>query len=102
MGGMPDAWLEGRVVCAGKDGDRLDHRDGIKGARQAGVPDPYLPTMDGIVDSPCAAQVIVTHGFATTFVGRPIRVPLESAGCVNFRGPALGVCVYRNRIALYA
>src|SRR5580658_8336000 len=31
-GGKPNTWLDGRVVFAAKDGDRLDHRDGIEGA----------------------------------------------------------------------
>jgi probable phosphoglycerate mutase len=91
--GKPDSWLEGRVVFAGKDGDRLDHRDGIDGAetRREFLTRIYR-AMDRIVKSPCATQVVVTHGFAVTFVlAAWIWMPPESAGWVNFRSNAGGI-----------
>jgi probable phosphoglycerate mutase len=92
-GGKPSAWLDGRVVFAAKDGDRLDHRDGVEGAESKRE---FLTriyrAMDRIVESPCETQVVVTHGFAMTFVlAAWIKMPLESAGWVNFRSNAGGI-----------
>jgi probable phosphoglycerate mutase len=92
-GGKPNSWLDGRVVFVGKDGDRLDHNDGIEGAetRREFMTRIYR-AMQRIVESPCGAQVVVTHGFAMTFVVAAwIRMPLESAGWVNFRSNAGGI-----------
>jgi 2,3-bisphosphoglycerate-dependent phosphoglycerate mutase len=85
-GGQPSSWLKGQVVFAGRDGDRLDHRDGIDGAEtKREFLTRIYRAMSRIVESPCATQVIVTHGFAVTFVVAAwIRMPLESAGWVTF------------------
>jgi broad specificity phosphatase PhoE len=97
-GGKPDSWLEGRVVFAGKDGDRLDHRDGIEGAEtKRELMTRVFRAMDRIVESPCGTQVVVTHGYAMTFVVAAwIRMPLESAGWVNFRSNAGGITHLRE------
>lgn len=96
--GKPSSWLEGRVVFVGKDGDRLDHRDGIEGAEtKREFLTRIYRAMDRIVESPCATQVIVTHGFAMTFViAAWIKMPLESAGWVNFRSNAGGITHLRE------
>ncbi len=92
-GGKPNAWLDERVVFAGKDGDRLDHRDGIEGAEtKREFLTRIYRAMDLIVASPCETQVVVTHGLALSFVITAwIRMPLESAGWVNFRGGPGGI-----------
>jgi probable phosphoglycerate mutase len=102
-GGKPDAWLDGRVVFAGKDGDRLDHRDGIEGAEtRREVLTRIYRAMDRIVESPCETQVVVTHGFAMTFVVAAwIRMPLDSAGWVNFRSNAGGITHLREDDELF-
>ena len=90
-GGKPNAWLEGRVVFDASN--RLDHRDGIEGAetKREFITRIYR-AMDRIVESPCDTQVVVTHGYAMTFVVAAwIRMPLESAGWVNFRSNAGGI-----------
>ena len=102
-GGKPDSWLDGRVVFVGRDGDRLDHRDGIEGAETKRE---FLTliyrAMDRIVESPCATQVVVTHGFALTFVVAAwIKMPLESAGWVNFRSGAGGITHLREDDTLF-
>ncbi len=102
-GGKPAAWLDGRVVFAGRDGDRLDHRDGIEGAEtKRELMTRIYRAMDRIAASPCATQVIVTHGFAMTFVVAAwIRMPLESAGWVSFRSNAGGITHLREDDELF-
>ena len=102
-GGKPSAWLDGRVVFAGKDGDRLDHRDGIEGAEtRRELMTRIYRAMDRIAASPCATQVVVTHGFAMTFVVAAwIRMPLESAGWVSFRSNAGGITHLREDDELF-
>lgn len=97
-GGQPNAWLEGRMVLPAKDGDRLDSRDGIKGAetkREFAVR--VYRALDAVVASPCPTQVVVTHGFALTFaIAAWIRMPIESAGWVNFRSGPGGITHLRE------
>jgi 2,3-bisphosphoglycerate-dependent phosphoglycerate mutase len=102
-GGKPNAWLDGQVVFAGKHGDRLDHRDGIEGAEtKREFLTRIYRAMDQIVESPCATQVVVTHGFALTFVVSAwIRMPLENAGWVNFRSNAGGITHLREDDELF-
>jgi 2,3-bisphosphoglycerate-dependent phosphoglycerate mutase len=102
-GGKPDSWLDGRVVFVGKDGDRLDHRDGIEGAEtKREFLTRIYRAMDRIVASPCATQVVVTHGFAMTFVVAAwIGMPLESAGWVSFRSNAGGITHLREDDELF-
>ena len=86
-GGKPDAWLEARTVAAPKDGNRLDHRDGLAEAEtKREFATRIYRAMDAIAASPCPVQVVVTHGYAVTFaIAAWIRMPLESVGWVNFR-----------------
>ncbi len=50
--------------------------------------------VDRILSSPCSHQVVVTHGFALTFVVAAwIQLPLESAGYVNLRSTSGGITV---------
>ncbi|CAN7263817.1 histidine phosphatase family protein [Phenylobacterium sp. LjRoot164] len=86
-GGQPDAWLEERTVLAPKDGDRLDHRDGLSEAEtKREFATRLYRAMDAVAASPCPVQVVVTHGYAVTFaIAAWIRMPLESVGWVNFR-----------------
>jgi broad specificity phosphatase PhoE len=102
-GGKPGSWLEGRVVFAGKDGDRLDHRDGIEGAEtKREFLTRIYRAMDRIVESPCPTQVVVTHGYAMTFVlAAWIQMPLASAGWVNFRSTAGGITHLREDDELF-
>lgn len=50
--------------------------------------------MDGIIARPAELQIIVTHGFALTFVAAAwivaawIGMPLEAVGFVNFTVPS--------------
>jgi broad specificity phosphatase PhoE len=92
-GGKPDAWLQEHVEHAGRDGDRLDHRDGIGGAEtKREFLTRLYRAMDAIVTRPCATQIVVTHGFALTYlVASWIRMPPEAAGWVNFKSASGGI-----------
>lgn len=97
-GGRPEAWLEERAVYVPRDGDRLDHRDGIEGAEtKREFATRIYRAMDRIAQSPCATQVVVTHGYAVTFaIAAWIGMPLESVGWVNFKSNAGGVTHLRE------
>ncbi|EHM03469.1 phosphoglycerate mutase family protein [Acetobacteraceae bacterium AT-5844] len=97
-GGRPDAWLEAHAVYASKDGDRLDHRDGIPDAEtKREVATRIYRAMERIEQSPCPIQVVVTHGYAITFaIAAWIHMPIESVGWVNFRSSSGGISHLRE------
>ncbi len=66
---------------------RLDHRDGIENAETKREFLTRIYRVFQLIESrPDPVQVIVTHGYAMTFVVACwIGMPLESAGLVNFR-----------------
>jgi probable phosphoglycerate mutase len=85
--GKPQAWLDARFVfppAAGKQ-SRLDHQFGIAGAEtRREIATRVYRAMDAILASPAEYQVIVTHGFALTFVVAAwIGMPLEAAGLIG-------------------
>jgi len=83
--GKPQAWLHARQTAA-PDDNRLDHRGGIENAetRREFANRIYRAT-DMIVERPCNTQIIVTHGFALTFVlAAWIKMPINAVGYVNF------------------
>lgn len=65
---------------------RLDHVEGIDGAetrREAGAR--VYAAMDTVLARPASQQVVVTHGFAHSFVvGRWLELPLEAMGRATF------------------
>lgn len=85
-GGQPQAWLDERFVPPPADGERMRHDEGIAGAETKwDLATRVYAAVDKILDSGCEHQVVVTHGFATTFVlAAWIRMPMEAAGYVNF------------------
>ncbi|NKC01169.1 MAG: histidine phosphatase family protein [Pseudomonadales bacterium] len=89
--GKPDAWLQERLVPA-PDDNRLDHRI-VEGAetRRECLTRIYRRVDELIADSN-SIHIIVTHGFALTFViARWIGLPLEAAGWVNFASTPGGI-----------
>lgn len=93
--GRPQAWLDARFVPPPPAGDRMNHAEGIEGAetRQQFAARVYA-AVDEVLASPCAHQVVVTHGFALTFVVAAwIGMPLESTGYVNLRSSSGGITV---------
>ncbi|ALG10179.1 histidine phosphatase family protein [Kibdelosporangium phytohabitans] len=84
--GRPQAWLDERFVPPPAGGDRLRHDFGVPGAetRESCARRVYA-AMDDILARPGEQQVIVTHGFAVTFVVAAwIGMPLPAAGLVAF------------------
>lgn len=83
--GKPQAWLDTRRLPVPEQGG-LDDTGGIQGAetrRQTGTR--IYRAMDEILADPADCQIIVTHGFALTFViAWWIGMPIESLGRVNF------------------
>lgn len=103
--GKPRSWLDERFVHAPRIGNRMDHRYGIPGAeskRESGQR--IYRAMDRILASPCSYQIVVTHGFALTFVVAAwIKMPLDSAGYIAVRSTSGGIThlfeddVFHNR-----
>ena len=101
--GKPQRWLDTRFEPA-PDQNRLDHRNISDAETKREFLTRVFRAVDEIV---CTAQpnhVIITHGFAMTFVvARWIGMPLESAGFVNFRSNSGGIThlqeddLFRNR-----
>lgn len=85
--GKPKEWLEERFVAPPAMGDRMAHDEGLSGAEsKAFFAKRIYEVMDAILESHCEHKVIVTHGFALTFiVAWWIKMPIESLGYVNFR-----------------
>jgi probable phosphoglycerate mutase len=92
-GGKPQRWLDERFVHAPRDSNRLDHEIGIQGAEtiRAFAARIYR-SMEVILASPCSHQIIVTHGFALTFVMASwIKMPLDSAGYIHIKHTGGGI-----------
>lgn len=89
--GKPQRWLDARFRPAPED-NRLDHRS-LEGAEtKREFLTRLFRAVDEIVRSDHPHHVVVTHGYAMTFVvARWIGMPLESAGFVNFRSSAGGI-----------
>lgn len=84
--GRPQRWFDERFVVPPITGDRMAHDEGLPGAEtKAAFAARIYAAMDAILRSPAEHQVIVTHGFALTFVVAAwIRMPLSSLGYVSF------------------
>lgn len=90
--GKEQSWLDERFVFppvpeAPFDHNvRLDHSEGIAGAetrREAGTR--VYAAVENVLARPASHQVVVTHGFAHTFViGRWLELPLEAMGRATF------------------
>ncbi|MFE4685229.1 histidine phosphatase family protein [Streptomyces sp. NPDC056721] len=86
-GGKPQEWLDRRFVPPPAVGERMDHDENVKGAEtKAAWAQRVYAAMDEILQSPCAHQILVTHGGSLTFVVASwIKMPIESAGYASFR-----------------
>jgi probable phosphoglycerate mutase len=91
--GKPQAWLDERFVYPSKTSNRMDHLEGITGAesRREFAARIYR-ALDRILASPCPYQIVVTHGFALTFViAAWITMPLEAAGHIAVQSTSGGI-----------
>ena len=97
-GGRPQEWLDQRFVPPPPAGERMRHHEGVVGAEtRAALADRIYEVMDAILSSACEHQVIVTHGFAVTFVlAAWIRMPIESTGYVSFHAASGSITTLRE------
>ncbi|WKG00856.1 histidine phosphatase family protein [Mycolicibacterium sp. HK-90] len=96
--GRPQHWLDDRFVAPPAVGDRLTHDEGLRGAetREAFARRIYA-AMDAITAGAVRHQVIVTHGFALTFViAAWIRMPIQALGYVNFAAGSGSITTLRE------
>jgi probable phosphoglycerate mutase len=103
--GKPQAWLDERFIYPPKTGNRMDHEEGILGSEtRREIAQRIYRALDQILASPCSHQIIVTHGFALTFVVAAwIKMPLDAAGHIAVKSTSGGLThlleddVYHNR-----
>jgi probable phosphoglycerate mutase len=82
--GQPQEWLSRNQVPPSED-DLLDYRGVIKGETRREVAARIYPALEQIAARDCETQIIVTHGFALTFiVAAWIDMPIETLGRVSF------------------
>jgi probable phosphoglycerate mutase len=89
------------------EGDRMGHRY-IPGSESRGeVAQRIYAALDAIMQRPCEHQIIVTHGYAFTFlVAAWIRMPVEALGYAVFKTPSGSITtlheddLYRGRMVL--
>jgi probable phosphoglycerate mutase len=64
----------------------MDHRGGIEDAEtRRDIAGRVYRRVESIIERPCERQIIVTHGFALTFViAAWIKMPLDAAGYLSF------------------
>lgn len=96
--GRPQSWLDERFIPPPAVGDRLDHDEGIPGAEtKAAFAARVYAAMEAITARSAEFQVIVTHGFALTFIiAAWIRMPSESLGYTNFRSQPGSITTLRH------
>lgn len=96
--GRPQAWLDERFLPPPAVGDRMGHEEGVREAetKEAFARRIYA-VMDEILDHPREHQIVVTHGYALTFVVAAwIGMPADSLGYVNFRAPSGSITTLRE------
>ncbi len=76
----------------------MNHDEGVAGAEtKAAFAARVYAAMETILASDCAHQIVVTHGFVVTFlIASWIKMPIASAGYVNFRAAAGSITVLRE------
>ncbi|WP_435735895.1 histidine phosphatase family protein [Cellulosimicrobium sp. PMB13] len=97
--GRPQEWLDARFVPPPRVGDRLRHDEGVDGAetRLDLAVRVYEATTHALAAHEGDHLVVVTHGFAATFVVAAwIGMPIESAGHVTFPVPSGSITTLRE------
>jgi probable phosphoglycerate mutase len=84
--GKPQAWLKERHVPPPAEGDRMAYDNGLPGSEtNVALAQRVYEAVDAILQRPCEHQIIVTHGFAFTFVVAAwIKMPIGALGHVIF------------------
>lgn len=97
-GGRPQGWLDERFIPPPATGERMDHEEGIPGPEtKLELATRIYRAMETISGRECEHQVVVTHGFALTFVVAAwIRMPIAEAGYASFRSTSGGITHLRE------
>ncbi|MGB6163718.1 MAG: histidine phosphatase family protein [Pseudonocardiaceae bacterium] len=76
----------------------MGHDEGVPGVEtKATFAERVYAAMDDVLRRPCEHQIIVTHGFALTFVVASwIKMPIDSLGYVNLRAPSGSITTLRE------
>src|SRR5262249_55350781 len=96
--GRPQAWLDERFIPPPVAGDRMGHDEGVPGAEtKSTFARRIYAAVDDILRREAEHQVIVTHGFALTFVVAAFtRLPVEALGYLNLRSQPGGITTLRE------
>jgi probable phosphoglycerate mutase len=105
--GHPQSRWDELFIPPPVDGDRMAHRV-IPGAEsKAELAQRMYAALDDIVARPCEHQIVVTHGYAFSFlVAAWIKMPLEALGHALFKAPSGSITtlheddLYRGRLVL--
>lgn len=83
--GRPQAWLDERFVMPPATGERMHHDEGVEGAEtKHEFAVRVYAAVERILQNPVQHQVVVTHGFALTFVVAAFaRLPLDGIGYLS-------------------
>lgn len=96
--GRSQDWLDKRFVPPPATGDRMSHDERIEGAEtKREFAGRVYAAVNRALELPADHVVIVTHGFALTFVCAAFtQLPLESLGYFSLRGRPGGITVLRE------
>lgn len=96
--GRPQQWLDSRFRPPPAVGDRMSHNEGVAGAEtKMTFAMRIYAVMDEILVRPCQHQVIVTHGFALTFVlAAWVGMPLASLDYMNVKAAPASITTLRE------
>ncbi|MEM7349300.1 MAG: histidine phosphatase family protein [Acidobacteriota bacterium] len=84
--GKASGWLDERIVFPPRDGERLDHKicEGAETRRTAATR--IYRFMDRLLAAEHDSAIVVTHGFAVTFViSAWLGIPIEGLGHIVYR-----------------
>jgi len=84
--GRPQGWLDERFIPPPQVGERMAHDEGILGAETKAVfATRIYAAMDDILTRPTDYHVIVTHGFALTYIITAwLQIPAIDVGHASF------------------
>ncbi len=88
--GKPKEWLEQRRTAPPAVGDRMGHTGQVPGVEpNAALAQRIYAAVVEILQRPCEHQILVTHGYAFTYVVADwIKMPIESLGYAVFKAPS--------------
>ena len=96
-GGRPEAWMREKESHAPRVGDRMGHRSIPDGESKREFATRIYRAVERVIADPAPVQVVVTHGFAVTFVVAAwVEMPLDAAGYINLKTNSGGLTHLRE------